>query len=156
LLMEAELDSRKAHYGTRPEVFAKSNTADSAARKSSPAEYLVPTRARAGFSTREFLARRTRCVSVSRLASSWSSTGRSHSDEPRGSNPSTMFAKKGDEPGAGNAGAHRSVRKKGDGGSNTPNRPLAQTKPSPEQNATIAARALLAAARKRGIHVSVS
>jgi hypothetical protein len=55
-----------------------------------------------------------------------------------------MFAKDGDEPGAGNTGAHR-IRKGGDGACNSPNQPLAQI-PSPKSNVTLAAALLRLAA----------
>src|SRR5262249_2529401 len=131
-------------------------TMTSAARKSSAAEYLIPTHARAGFFTREFLARKTRCGSVE------SSNPQTKQWQPLPALPDgkgwpLMFANDGDEPGAGRAGAHRSVRKNGDGGSNTPNQPLAQINPSPAQtNAAIAARAILNKALELGIHVGVS
>jgi len=69
-----------------------------------------------------------------------------------------MFAKNGDEPGAGNTGAHRNSRRNGDGASISPNHPLAQSNPprSAQENATIVARALLTAASKRDILVRVS
>jgi len=62
-----------------------------------------------------------------------------------------MFAKDGDEPGAGNTGAHR-IRKGGDGACNSPNQPLAQI-PSPKSAATIAATIILNKALSLGIRV---
>jgi len=61
-----------------------------------------------------------------------------------------MFAGNGDEPGAGNAGAHR-VRRGGEGASNSPNQPLAQI-PNPKSRDAIA-RFLLAEALALGISV---
>jgi hypothetical protein len=64
-----------------------------------------------------------------------------------------MFAKDGDEPGAGNTGARR-IRKDGDGGSHTPNQPLAQISFSP--SATLAARIILDKALSLGIRVDAA
>src|SRR5262249_50840846 len=67
-----------------------------------------------------------------------------------------MFVKKGDEPGVISTGARR-IRKKGDGGTSTANRPLPQINPPPTQATAIpAARAILTAARRRGIHVGAA
>jgi len=68
-----------------------------------------------------------------------------------------MFARKGDEPGAGRTGAHR-IRKKGDGASHSATRPLAQLNPARTAQATAAfvARILLDKARSLGIAVDIN
>ena len=123
-------------------------TKASAARKSSPREYLIPLPARARGFTDEFLARATRRAIVeSPTLSSMAgalSPARTGLCVP-------MFAKDGDEPGAGNTGAHR-IRKGGDGACNSPNQPLAQI-PSPKSAATIAATIILNKALSLGIRV---
>ena len=103
-------------------------TKASAARKSSPAQYLILSPARARGFTDEFLAHATRCGIVIHRREVLATVALQAAAEQETFPP--MFAKDGDEPGAGNTGARRNVRKGGDGASHSPNQPLAQLNPA--------------------------
>jgi len=117
----------------------------SAARKSSSHEYFVSSTARALGFTDEFLARATRHGKVE--SPTLKPRHGRRCERGRTGVGAPMFGKDGDEPGAGNAGAHR-IRKEGDGGSNTPNQPLTQI---PSSHAHVAAHAILNKALSLGI-----